>query len=78
MTETNKLPMWFWVVAVLALIWNLLGLGAFLSTAVLMSPETLASMSPAEQELYANTPSWANVAFGVAVILVCLAVLVYC
>ncbi len=68
MSDTNKLPAWFWVVAVGALLWNLLGLGAFLSTAVFMSPETLATMTTAQQELYVNTPSWVNVAFGVAVI----------
>ena len=68
MTETNKLPVWFWIVAIGALLWNLLGLGAFLSTAVLMTPEALAAMTPEQQELYVNTPSWVNVAFGVAVI----------
>ena len=68
MTETNKLPVWFWVVSIVALLWNLLGLGAFLSTSVFMTTDALASMTPEQQELYVNTPSWANVAYGVAVI----------
>jgi len=68
MSETNKLPTWFWVISIGALLWNLLGLGAFLSNAVFMTPESLAAMTPEQQELYVNTPSWANVAFGVAVI----------
>ena len=68
MTESLKLPTSFWVIAVLALIWNLLGLGAFVSTVIMMTPEALANMSPAEQELYANTPSWVNIAFAIAVI----------
>jgi len=68
MSDTNKLPIWFWVVSGLALVWNLLGLGAFFSDVVMMTPERLAEMEPAMQNVYATTPSWANVAFGVAVI----------
>ena len=45
MSDTSKLPIWFWVISIGALIWNLLGLGAFFSTVVFMSPETLATMS---------------------------------
>jgi len=68
MSETNKLPVWFWVVAIFALIWNLFGLKEFLFTAVFVTPESLAALSTEQQNLYINTPSWANVAFGVAVI----------
>ena len=68
MSDTNKLPIWFWLVAVGALVWNLMGLSVFLMDVVMMTPEKLALKIPAEQELYANTPSWAQVAFGVAVI----------
>jgi hypothetical protein len=68
MSDTNKLPIWFWVVSGLALVWNLLGLGAFFSDFFMMTPERLAEMEPAMQNVYATTPSWANVAFGVAVI----------
>lgn len=68
MTESSKLPTWFWVVSGLALFWNLMGVGAFFSDVVMMTPERLAEMKPEMQNLYASTPSWANMAFGVAVI----------
>jgi len=68
MTDINKIPTWFWVVSVLALIWNLMGLGAFFSDVVLMTSERLAQMTPEMQNAYVTTPSWASVAFGVAVI----------
>lgn len=68
MSDSSKLPMWFWIVSIGALIWNLMGLGVFLSSVVFMTPETLSTMTTAQQELYVSTPSWANVAFGVAVI----------
>lgn len=61
-----KIPTWFWVIAVIALIWNLLGVMAFLMH-INISPEMLASMSAEEQKLYADTPLWSKVAFGIAV-----------
>ena len=67
MTESStKVPTWFWVVSILALVWNLLGLMAFFTT-VNMSPETLTTFPEAEQKIYRNTPIWATIAFAVAV-----------
>lgn len=60
------LPKSFWIVAVLALLWNLLGVGMFL-VQVTMSPETLAAMPPEQQRIYRATPAWLNIAFAVAV-----------
>ena len=66
-TTITKPPTWFWVVAILALIWNLLGLMIFVNH-IMMSPETLDSLAENEQALYQDMPVWANVAFGLAVI----------
>lgn len=67
MTNTaSKVPTWFWIVSVLALLWNLLGVLAFFGT-VNMSEEALSQFSAAEQEIYRNTPIWATIAFAVAV-----------
>ena len=63
----SKTSTLFWVLGGLALIWNLMGVGAFVSQ-MSMSPETLAALPQSEQDLYAATPSWVNIAFGVAVI----------
>lgn len=60
-------PAWFRVVAILALLWNLVGLLIFVNH-MMMSPETLASLAENEQTLYQDMPVWANAAFGLAVI----------
>ncbi|MGH8128997.1 MAG: hypothetical protein ACRETO_09440 [Gammaproteobacteria bacterium] len=62
----NKLPKWFIPVAIVALIWNLLGCAAFLFD-VMLTPEDVAKMSPAEQAMYAARPMWSVAATAVAV-----------
>jgi len=62
----SSAPKWFTFFAILALLWNLLGVMAFVMQAT-MSPEALAALPEAEQALYNNYPTWALVAFGVAV-----------
>jgi len=79
MTEnsTNKSPIWFWIVSVVALIWNGLGVMAYLGQAY-MSDDALAALPEAEQALYADVPAWATAAFAIAVwggLLGCLALL---
>ena len=59
-------PTWFKVVAVLALLWNLLGCLAFFSD-LRISPEDLAKLSEAQQALYAARPGWAVAATALAV-----------
>lgn len=61
-----KTPVWFTVVAVLALLWNLLGCIAFFSD-LRLSPDDLAKLPAAQQALYAARPVWAVAASGVAV-----------
>ncbi|MEL7491192.1 MAG: hypothetical protein AAGJ73_10770 [Pseudomonadota bacterium] len=61
-----KLPTWFWIVAVAALLWNLLGVMAFVGQ-VTLTPEALAKMEPGERALYENVPVWATIAFALAV-----------
>jgi hypothetical protein len=55
---TMAAPKWFLPVAVLALLWNLLGCFAYLAD-VTLTPEDVAKMSPADQALYAARPAWA-------------------
>jgi hypothetical protein len=59
-------PVWFKVVAVLALLWNLLGCFAFFSD-LRLSPEDLAKLPEAQQALYAARPGWAVAATAIAV-----------
>jgi hypothetical protein len=59
-------PTSFWVIAVVALLWNLLGVVMFVLQ-VGMSPETLAALPADQRSLHEATPPWVNIAFGVAV-----------
>lgn len=59
-------PKWFKVVAILALVWNLLGCAAYLADAM-MTAEDVAKLSAEQQELYRARPSWAVSATAVAV-----------
>lgn len=60
-------PTWFKVVAVLAVLWNLLGCLAFAAD-LRLSPEDVARLPQAQQTLYAARPGWAVAATGIAVI----------
>jgi len=62
----SKTPTWFLVVVVILLVWNLLGVMAYV-TQVSMGPEALAALPDAQRQLYENTPAWATAAFAVAV-----------
>ena len=62
----EKLPTWFWVVAVLAVIWNLMGAFAYYSD-VTMSPEAMAELPQVQQDLRAAMPSWVTGLYAIAV-----------
>jgi hypothetical protein len=64
--QSTKPPVWFWIVAIVAIVWNLMGVVSYIST-VMTSPEAIAAMPQAEQALYNNTPIWATSAFAIAV-----------
>lgn len=59
-------PRWFTPVAILALIWNLLGASAYLMD-VTISPEAVAEMGEAQRAMYASRPAWFVVAYASAV-----------
>ncbi len=63
MESHQKLIKWFKVIAVLAIIWNIMGIMAYLMQVTMMS-ETMQSIeNPAERALYENIP----IVFGIAV-----------
>ena len=63
---TPKPPMWFLIISIIALVWNALGVFAYLGQS-LMTDEMLAQLPEADQQMYANLPSWYIGAFAVAV-----------
>lgn len=59
-------PKWYMPVAVIALLWNLMGCWAYL-TNVMMKPEDIAALPAADQAMHAAFPTWAVAAMAVAV-----------
>lgn len=66
LASTRKAPTWFMIVAAVLLVWNLFGVMAYIRE-VTMTPEALALLPDAQQQLYENTPAWATAAFAIAV-----------
>jgi len=64
--SSAKIPVWFWIVSVVALIWNGMGVNAYLQQAY--QTESFKAMYTAEQlEMVNNTPAWVTAAFAIAV-----------
>ena len=61
-----KLPVWFWIVAVFSILWNILGVVSFFMH-VFISKEALDALSVAERDLYNSYPLWTNIVFAIAV-----------
>ncbi|NQX78530.1 hypothetical protein [Gilvibacter sp.] len=66
MTETKKPTALFWVIAVVAIMWNIIGVLQYLGYAF-MTDQELNMYTTAEQELITGTPAWATAAFAIAV-----------
>ena len=58
-------PAWFRIVAVLAVLWNLVGVWTYLSKVGMAPP--MMDMTPDEAALAASMPTWATAGFAVAV-----------
>jgi len=66
MSTQVKPPTSFWVIAIIALLWNLMGVFQFFSATVLL--ETVVAALPKEQaDLYTGMPMWYLVVFAIAV-----------
>lgn len=57
----------FWVIAFIALLWNLIGLAIFVMQ-VNLTPEMIAAMPAPQRAVYEATPAWINIVFGVSVV----------
>jgi hypothetical protein len=62
----NKPPIWFFVVAVIALLWNAAGLMA-VGADLRLSAADIAALSPDQQAMYAARPGWSVVGSVLAV-----------
>jgi hypothetical protein len=64
--ESPKLPAWYWVVAILALIWMLFGVMAWVMD-LMTDAAALAQMSEAQRQLYAARPQWIFIVYAIAI-----------
>jgi hypothetical protein len=64
--DPRRPPGWFWVVGVLVALWMLVGVLAW-CVDLGMSPERLAQLPQAQQELHAARPQWVFVVYTIAV-----------
>lgn len=62
----NKPPVYFWIVAIIAFLWNALGVYNYLMQAF-MNTEQLDQLSNADKNLYADLPAWYISVFAIAV-----------
>ncbi|MEO9891149.1 hypothetical protein [Aurantibacter sp.] len=61
-----KPPLWFWIISVIGLLWNLMGVGAYLADAF-MSIEDLEALTQAQRELHEAQPAWVTACYAIAV-----------
>jgi len=67
MNVTTKPHTAFWIIAVFALLWNLIGVFFWISEYFLMTEEIKATLSPEQVELMDNSPSWNIYIYGIGV-----------
>ncbi len=63
---TSKPAAWFWIVSIVSLLWNLVGVMAFFMQ-IMMTPEALQAMPEAERKLQTDIPFWTVICFAIAV-----------
>jgi len=67
MTESHQLIKWLKGISIFAIIWNIMGVIAYLMQAY-MTEDTIAALATeAERALYTDIPAWYTAAFAVAV-----------
>lgn len=64
--NTVKTPIWFWVIAIFFLFWNVMGVISFFAH-TFISEESLAALPNNERALYGEYPFWTTLVFAVAV-----------
>lgn len=64
--KINKPTSAFWIISAAALLWNIMGVVAYLGQAY-MTEEILKALPQAEQDYYNNVPAWVTGVFAIAV-----------
>lgn len=63
----NKPSALFWVIAIAALLWNLMGAMAYLADAFMGGVEAISQLPIDQRTLYENRPAWVTASFAIAV-----------
>ena len=66
MNDKIKIPVLFYVLTSVLLVWNLMGISAFI-VQMSIDPSQIEAMSDSERDMYENYPAWALIVFGIAV-----------
>ena len=66
MTTSTKPTTTFWIISVLALVWNSMGVMAYVGQAY-MNEEAYAALEAGEQAYHDGVPAWVTAAFAIAV-----------
>jgi hypothetical protein len=64
--RSSIVPRWYWIVAILALLWEAAGCYAYL-TQISMDAADLARQPPAQAELWRTMPVWVKAVYAIAV-----------
>ena len=67
-TNQTNVPVTYWIVGGIALLWNLAGVANFVFQ-VFFTDAMVALMSPEQKELIMSNPMWMKLVFGIATIL---------
>lgn len=67
MTTNSRPNVAFKSIAIIALIWNIIGIFSFIMN-VSVSSESLQSLPEAERAIYESTPLWLKLIYGIAVV----------
>ncbi len=66
MSSQVKPPVWYWIVSIVALLWNAAGVMNYLMQAY-NKEAVVASQPPEMQPYFENIPAWATAGFAIAV-----------
>ncbi len=65
-TSIQKPTIWFWILSIVFLLWNIMGFMSFLMH-TFITDEAIALLPANEQALYGEYPLWTSIVFAIAV-----------
>ncbi|MEZ6135084.1 MAG: hypothetical protein R3C53_09265 [Pirellulaceae bacterium] len=67
--ERSPVPKWFWILGIIAVLWNLMGLLAYVAQMMMVNSDEMLAALPVEQQgIYKSMPTWVTICFTIAVV----------